>query len=109
MSTRREMIQQTIAAGLYAQTAGAAQTVAADSGWFDRPMRWAQLTLVEDDPANTISILARLFQAHAFRRGVPERGRVRRLLPHQDSAALLAASGSARTTRSAIWWQGAAS
>jgi hypothetical protein len=19
-------------------------------GWFDRPMRWAQLTLVEDDP-----------------------------------------------------------
>lgn len=24
----------------------------AGSGWFDRPMRWAQLTLVEDDPAH---------------------------------------------------------
>ena len=23
-----------------------------DKGWFDRPMRWAQLTLVEDDPAH---------------------------------------------------------
>jgi len=23
-----------------------------DEGWFDRPMRWAQLTLVEDDPAH---------------------------------------------------------
>ncbi len=23
----------------------------ADSGWFDRPMRWAQLTLAENDPA----------------------------------------------------------
>src|SRR5688572_32325811 len=22
----------------------------AGAGWFDRPMRWAQLTLVEDDP-----------------------------------------------------------
>ena len=23
-----------------------------DDPWFDRPMRWAQLTLVEDDPAH---------------------------------------------------------
>jgi hypothetical protein len=27
-----------------------AQTPAPAEGWFDRPMRWAQLTLVEDDP-----------------------------------------------------------
>jgi hypothetical protein len=46
------MIQQSIAAGLAAQTGGAAQTVASDPGWFDRPMRWAQLNLTEDDPAN---------------------------------------------------------
>jgi hypothetical protein len=26
------------------------QAAAPDPGWFDRPMRWAQLTLVEDDP-----------------------------------------------------------
>ena len=23
-----------------------------NEGWFDKPMRWAQLTLVEDDPAH---------------------------------------------------------
>src|SRR5260370_32244098 len=28
----------------------AAFPAAADEGWFDRPMRWAQLTLVENDP-----------------------------------------------------------
>src|SRR5262245_847138 len=33
------------AAALHAQTAAPAS-----EGWFDRPMRWAQLTLVEDDP-----------------------------------------------------------
>ena len=27
-----------------------ATAAAAESGWFDRPMRWAQLTLVENDP-----------------------------------------------------------
>src|SRR5271165_4010986 len=27
-----------------------AAPTAAPSGWFDKPMRWAQLTLVEDDP-----------------------------------------------------------
>jgi hypothetical protein len=25
---------------------------ASPEGWYDRPMRWAQLTLVEDDPGN---------------------------------------------------------
>jgi len=52
MATRREVIRQSIAAGLCAQAGGAAQTVAGDPGWFDRPMRWAQLNLTEDDPAN---------------------------------------------------------
>src|SRR5437764_13367389 len=52
MITRRELIQTT---GMI--TAGAAFGVAAplagsDPGWFDRPMRWAQLNLTEDDPAN---------------------------------------------------------
>src|SRR5262249_7291683 len=30
--------------------AGAAAPPSATPGWVDRPMRWAQLTLVEDDP-----------------------------------------------------------
>ncbi len=43
--TRRDFINATAAAAAY-------QTRAAEPppGWFDRPMRWAQLTLVEDDP-----------------------------------------------------------
>ena len=45
MSTRREFVQTGLAAAL-AQSA-AAQSV---SPWFDRPMRWAQLAFVEDDP-----------------------------------------------------------
>src|SRR6266699_920085 len=30
----------------------AALAVPKDEGWFDRPMRWAQLTLVENDPGH---------------------------------------------------------
>ncbi len=43
--TRRDFINATAAAAAY-------QTRAAEPapGWFDRPLRWAQLTLVEDDP-----------------------------------------------------------
>ena len=43
--TRRDFINTTAAAAAY-------QTRAAEPapGWFDRPLRWAQLTLVEDDP-----------------------------------------------------------
>src|SRR3954449_390691 len=54
--TRREFLQSTAAAGAFAQfRAGpAAQAAAtpgsAGGGWFDRPMRWVQLTLVENDP-----------------------------------------------------------
>lgn len=50
MTTRRELLEQSIAAAFLAQT-GAAAPVANDAGWFDRPMRWAQLNLTEDDPA----------------------------------------------------------
>jgi hypothetical protein len=43
-STRREFLAATAAAA-------AMQTAPAAPGpWFDKPMRWAQLTLVEDDP-----------------------------------------------------------
>jgi Hypothetical glycosyl hydrolase 6/Beta-galactosidase trimerisation domain len=43
-STRREFIAASALAPLVASAAPA------DEPWFDRPMRWAQLTLVEDDP-----------------------------------------------------------
>src|SRR2546430_2051082 len=52
MSTRREFLQQSAAAALLAGTGGAAPLSGSDTGWFDRPMRWAQLNLTEDDPAN---------------------------------------------------------
>jgi hypothetical protein len=51
MSTRREMMQQTIAAAFLAQAGGAAPLPTNEQGWFDRPMRWVQLNLTEDDPA----------------------------------------------------------
>jgi hypothetical protein len=44
--TRRTFLQ-TAALAAATTTAAAAPP---ESGWFDRPMRWAQLTLVEDDP-----------------------------------------------------------
>jgi len=46
---RREFLQASSAAStalLYAQTAPLV------AGWYDRPMRWAQLAFVEDDPGN---------------------------------------------------------
>lgn len=51
MTTRRELIQQSIAAAFLAQSGAAAPLAGSDQGWFDRPMRWAQLNLTEDDPA----------------------------------------------------------
>lgn len=52
MTTRRELIQQSIAAAFLAEAGAAAPLADSDAGWFDRPMRWAQLNLTEDDPAN---------------------------------------------------------
>ena len=58
MFTRREFLEKTAVAGAVA-TLGkfvapvfgqAADSIAASPSWIDKPMRWAQLTLVEDDP-----------------------------------------------------------
>src|SRR5438105_2579997 len=57
--SRREFLQVTAAAGAISsvgftpgleQSRPATGAVATDTGWFDRPMRWVQLTLVENDP-----------------------------------------------------------
>jgi len=54
--SRRSLLQQTAALGaaaLIGDVGTASATPAAganDEPWFDRPMRWAQLTLVENDP-----------------------------------------------------------
>src|ERR1043165_1550288 len=42
--TRREFLQTTAAGAV------AMNWRSADPGWFDKPMRWVQLTLVENDP-----------------------------------------------------------
>src|SRR6266487_1785822 len=50
-SNRRDFLLNAATAGtaLALPPQFSAQTPAQE-GWFDRPMRWAQLTLVEDDP-----------------------------------------------------------
>ena len=49
--SRREFLQATAAASAIAPLGLAARASAQPpSGWFDRPMRWVQLTLVENDP-----------------------------------------------------------
>ncbi len=57
--SRRDFLQVTAGAGAFASigsplAAGSEPSVQAGpddmSGWFDRPMRWVQLTLVENDP-----------------------------------------------------------
>lgn len=48
---RREFLQASgLSAAAFAATGGMAAGASNDEGWFDRPMRWAQLTLVENDP-----------------------------------------------------------
>jgi len=46
---RRAFLQASAAAGT---TLLSAQTMPPGNGWYDRPMRWAQLAFVEDDPGN---------------------------------------------------------
>jgi hypothetical protein len=54
--SRRDFLQATACAGALGSCAlsgahpVAAESVQTTAGWFDRPMRWAQLTLVENDP-----------------------------------------------------------
>ena len=52
MTTRRDFLRTTAMAGSALALAGEHVAHAAPEPlpWFDRPMRWAQLTLVEDDP-----------------------------------------------------------
>ena len=57
MFTRREFLEKTAVAGTVATLGrfalpmfGQAAAVRPSPSWIDRPMRWAQLTLVEDDP-----------------------------------------------------------
>ncbi|MBZ5582439.1 MAG: beta-galactosidase trimerization domain-containing protein [Acidobacteriia bacterium] len=47
---RRDFFRTAAAVAATAAAGGAAPPAAGQEGWFDRPMRWAQLTLVEDDP-----------------------------------------------------------
>jgi hypothetical protein len=50
--TRRDFLVASVAAGAAAAAASSERgpDAAGDQGWFDRPLRWAQLTLVENDP-----------------------------------------------------------
>ncbi len=66
MSSRRDFVKgsalaatgallpATVGGNLYAggETASPAQPASAAGAWYDRPMRWAQLAFVEDDPGN---------------------------------------------------------
>jgi hypothetical protein len=49
---RREFLQMSAAAGAYAVLGAPWRSAAGEEEgpWFDRPMRWAQLVLVENDP-----------------------------------------------------------
>ena len=48
---RRDFLKTSVAAGAYAILAEPGRILAQDrQAWFDRPMRWAQLVLVENDP-----------------------------------------------------------
>ena len=48
---RRDFLKTSVVAGAYAILAEPGSVFAQDrQGWFDRPMRWAQLVLVENDP-----------------------------------------------------------
>ena len=115
--TRRDFLQVTAGAGAVAAVgptlgasvpadAAAAQAAPmpgdALTGWFDRPMRWAQLTLVENDPGRfDPAVLARLLPARSRRRRLPQRRRHRRLLPDRSPAAPSQRVARRRAIRSA--------
>jgi hypothetical protein len=50
MVTRREVVQGAVAVAASSAFRASAQ-LAAEPGWFDKPMRWAQLNSTEDDAA----------------------------------------------------------
>ena len=57
-NTRRTFLKQAAGVtaahffGVPALTGAEPGSVAGNPGWYDRPMRWAQLAFVEDDPGN---------------------------------------------------------
>ena len=78
--------------------------------WIDRPMRWAQLTLVEDDPGKfDLGFWLDYFQPHALRRRLPERRRLRGLLPDRGSVPPPQRLARRSRRRSASWSPAAAS
>ena len=61
-----------------------APAVASTPSWVDRPMRWAQLTLVEDDPGQfDLAFWLDYFRRTHSDARLPERRRLRRLLSHR--------------------------
>src|ERR1017187_7223199 len=91
---RRSFLRHSALAGTALALAGDASPAPAPAGeWFDRPMRWGPLALGAVDAGRERprhirpQLLAGLLPAHAFRRRLSERGRVRGLLSHADSAA----------------------
>ena len=109
---RREFLRNSAMAGPVLALAGQsmAQSAAEPEPWFDRPMRWAQLTLVEDDPGKyDPNFWLDYFKRTHSRCRVPERRRMRGLLSDQDSAALPQPVARQIATRSANWWPAAAS
>ena len=113
MTTRRELLGQSIAAALVAsmETGAAAPLAADDAGWFDRPMRWAQLNSDrrrsgQDGCRFWLDYFKRIHADAACLTA----GGVVAFYPDQSSAFTTAASGWPTTNLSMrIWWKAAAS
>ena len=114
-NSRRTFIKQAAGftaacfAGLDAESATGADSSLFDkervdgdmSGWYDRPMRWAQLAFVEDDPGNyDLSFWLDYFRRDPRRCSVPERGRSCRLLSDRNPASIIEVDGSGPWTHS---------
>ena len=49
---RRQFVQATVAGAMLPFSARSEGASDSNGGWYDRPMRWAQVAFVEDDPGN---------------------------------------------------------
>jgi hypothetical protein len=49
---RRDFLQATVAGAMLPVAARSESVTSASEGWYNRPMRWAQVAFVEDDPGN---------------------------------------------------------
>ena len=112
--SRRSFLRATGVAGAAVAVGEAAPGQAAPPvaapGWVDRPMRWAQLTLVEDDPGQfDLPFWLDYFRRTHSDAACLERRRLRRLLPHEGPAPPPQPLGWATATRSASWSPAAAS